>query len=277
MNRSSAVQVGISLRHFVAGIWRRAYYWLPTLLLDPLDLYNNYIKADLPSVLRFEGRLPGEYFGPLLGVAVAWAGVMTYHELRMQHVANEQRLKCWLAFAYDDTDPDCAAISYSTAVGTGGQEQHRGFAVTLVNTSEALTLDDISIAVESIVKPDTRARVGHDYPKALGRREQNRLMEKEEPVPPFSLHPRDYVYVPVVSRWVGRLPGEQPERNLLQVAFVPWRFSRELPDGAYEATIVARGRNTAAARAVVSFHVDEQERLHFSIVSLVGGDAHATS
>jgi hypothetical protein len=69
-------------RHFLLGILKRFYFWLPSILLDPLDYYERYIGPRLPEQYRGGVTVLSDYFFPVLGITVLWAGFRTYHELR---------------------------------------------------------------------------------------------------------------------------------------------------------------------------------------------------
>jgi hypothetical protein len=76
---------------YVAGICRRFYYWVFAFALDPLDLYDRFLKSALPEKLRFELNMPSEYFPHFLIAGIGWASMMTYHELRLKTEVKDTR------------------------------------------------------------------------------------------------------------------------------------------------------------------------------------------
>ena len=81
-----SVPLVISVGLFISGIFRRVLYWLPPLLLDSEDaarVYAKYIRPYLPAPAA---GLVDWLMGHALiafGLLLAWAAVLTYHELRM--------------------------------------------------------------------------------------------------------------------------------------------------------------------------------------------------
>ena len=64
---------------FLLGVIKRFYYWLPSVLLDPFDLYNKYFKTMLG--LQRDIDMPSEAFPYVLAGGLLWAAVVTYHDL----------------------------------------------------------------------------------------------------------------------------------------------------------------------------------------------------
>ena len=77
-----------SLRFFTIGVFKRIYWILPTLILDPFEIAEKLlgVSYDVPQ------------WAIWLLFAAGWvvAILLTYHELRMQKVALEQTPKNWI-------------------------------------------------------------------------------------------------------------------------------------------------------------------------------------
>ena len=71
-----------SLRLFVIGVFKRIYWILPTLLLDPFDFAERLLNVSY--------NVPQWLVWVLVTTGWAIAIVLTYHDLRMQKVALEQ-------------------------------------------------------------------------------------------------------------------------------------------------------------------------------------------
>jgi hypothetical protein len=81
------VSVGRSAIEFLWGVLKRFYIWLPTVLLDPFDLYERYLKQYLPKEYQFDFKLPTPLFLSVLAICLTAAGILTYHELRTKVVS----------------------------------------------------------------------------------------------------------------------------------------------------------------------------------------------
>lgn len=81
-----------SFGYFLAGIFRRFYFWLPSILLDPFDYFNKYIRFWIPFRREPLGEMniPSEWFPYVLGVTLLWTAGWTYHELRKEKIALER-------------------------------------------------------------------------------------------------------------------------------------------------------------------------------------------
>lgn len=77
-----------SVKQFWWGILSRFYFWAPAVLLDPWDTYNSYIRVSLFGPKAGEVNMPAEYFPYVLGLGLAWAGTLTYHEIRQKGVGD---------------------------------------------------------------------------------------------------------------------------------------------------------------------------------------------
>lgn len=63
----------------------RWLFWAPAILLDPFDLYDNYIKKWLPEDSRLDivSTISGSWFGPTaLIILLFWASFLTFNEMR---------------------------------------------------------------------------------------------------------------------------------------------------------------------------------------------------
>jgi hypothetical protein len=77
---------------FLIGIVSRCYYWVFALLMDPLDIYNRFLRKETwpqfePSVM---------WFWIVLSLSIVWTAILTFHELRMRtepHSGNEADLR----------------------------------------------------------------------------------------------------------------------------------------------------------------------------------------
>jgi hypothetical protein len=88
------VSLGRSALEFLSGVLKRFYIWLPSILLDPFDLYDRYLKRYLPERYQFNLDLPTPVFFPVLAVCLTSAAILTYHELRIKVLsegADEER------------------------------------------------------------------------------------------------------------------------------------------------------------------------------------------
>jgi len=78
---------------FFWGILKRIYLWAPALLLNPaVDIFNNFINPQLPEKLRMPMNIPSSWGFGLLLVLIAWAAILTYHELRKTSLKAESRI-----------------------------------------------------------------------------------------------------------------------------------------------------------------------------------------
>ncbi|GEM_PF-2061958 len=80
-----------SSRYFLWGILKRFYYWLPFVVLDIPDLWQRYLEP-FAARLGWELKMPDTLTSILVMVSLAWAGILTYDELRMQKVSLEKQL-----------------------------------------------------------------------------------------------------------------------------------------------------------------------------------------
>ena len=72
-----------SLLEFTWGLIKRWWIWVWTIVLDPFEFYNNYIR-DWSWTPEGEIDMPSEWFVPLLVGFLFLAGGWTYHELRQK-------------------------------------------------------------------------------------------------------------------------------------------------------------------------------------------------
>ncbi len=75
--------LGESIQLLIWGIVRRFLLWAPFLFLDVFDIYEQYISSWLPSDWRANVSAAPDPSFILLVLGLAWAGVLTYHELRV--------------------------------------------------------------------------------------------------------------------------------------------------------------------------------------------------
>ena len=74
-----------SLWLLLKGIARRWFFWAPAVLLDPLDLYDIYIKPRLPEAYQYDFlSVMSEYFFHLLSGMILCAAFCSYHELKKE-------------------------------------------------------------------------------------------------------------------------------------------------------------------------------------------------
>lgn len=66
----------ISLHLFVRGVFRRFLWWVPSFLLDPLDLYERFFHR--------AGEIPNWIFYMAFGAGMFMAALLTFHELRLE-------------------------------------------------------------------------------------------------------------------------------------------------------------------------------------------------
>src|SRR3990167_3152452 len=83
-----------SLRDFLLGIVRRFYFWVFAFVLEPWDLVERFIPMGTRQALRqlIGVDVPQWLFWAWLGIGVAVAVFMTYHELHTLH-ANRLEIK----------------------------------------------------------------------------------------------------------------------------------------------------------------------------------------
>lgn len=78
--------------YFFWGILKRFYYWLPFVVLDIPDLWQRYLEPFARVRLGWELRMPDTLTSILVMASLAWAGILTYHELRQQKIKLERQL-----------------------------------------------------------------------------------------------------------------------------------------------------------------------------------------
>lgn len=72
----------ISFKLFLIGFIKRFYFWIPTIFLEPIDLYNQYIKQLLPNGYQYDIKIPAKLGLILFILMIVGAVTSTYHELR---------------------------------------------------------------------------------------------------------------------------------------------------------------------------------------------------
>lgn len=78
---------------FLHGMLKRFYFLLPAVLLDPWDLYNQYLRVYFSGRDAPEIKLPDEAFPYVLAVGLFVAAILTYHGLRSGVGRNKQVLR----------------------------------------------------------------------------------------------------------------------------------------------------------------------------------------
>ena len=121
-----------SLRKFSTGILKKWWLWIWTIALDPLDLFNKYIRTwewvqDIPGAPRDKVDMPSEWFAPLTIAFLFLAGGWTYHQLRVkprqngdQQVVKEEHIAARLFSISSHGSPEFSAP------GERGFPQHGG-------------------------------------------------------------------------------------------------------------------------------------------------------
>jgi hypothetical protein len=90
---------------FLWGVLRRFYWWLPAIILDPLDYNERYIEPALGRNVD----LPAFVFPLVFGLGITWAAILAYHEQRVKTLANvvfEIRQACIGFNSYDHNRPE---------------------------------------------------------------------------------------------------------------------------------------------------------------------------
>lgn len=75
-----------SVRFFSWGVLKRFYLWMPPLLLDPFELYEEFVAPHAPDWAPERIAVADEWTWIPMGLLVFWAAAMTYHELRVLSV-----------------------------------------------------------------------------------------------------------------------------------------------------------------------------------------------
>jgi len=94
-----------SLKALLFGTFKRAYFWGPPILLDPFDLYRQYIKNELPKNWQIEITMPSELGFALFIFMIGVAVFLTYHEERAEAITLREKLGPKLAFVYAHRPP----------------------------------------------------------------------------------------------------------------------------------------------------------------------------
>ena len=82
----------LSLRDFAGGVLRRWFLWVPTLLLDPFDFYERYLRAMLPPQYQVDLTLPVWAFPLVLCGGLVLASFATFHELHARVGLDRKRI-----------------------------------------------------------------------------------------------------------------------------------------------------------------------------------------
>jgi hypothetical protein len=243
------------LRSFGAFLWgivRRCFLWLPSLLLDPFDYYNQYLKQILPEAYRINFRMPGEYFGLALGIGISVAGILAYHEVRKKNLEFEALLAPRLELAYVPTDPGCRS-----------DEQARGAVTPTVTRSFYVRVKNISArTVENV-----QVKLEHYEPHGSSNLPEHLMLKNDRPrqwqfTRSIALHPSEVAYY-----WAARKPTQidsQSVAGTLTLGMISMRPM--LPPQKYIMTIVATGQDVATpCREHFAVDVDSRGFLTFRV------------
>jgi hypothetical protein len=151
------VELVASALTFIWGVLRRFYWWAPAIFLDPFDFYERYLRPRLDQDID----MPSEWFPVALGCGIAWAAVLTYHDLRSKAgrstAAFEIREASIGFHNYNHDRPeqplDLAQIDIKGAL------RNRG--------SERAVIDGINVALEERAWPFIWKAIGASRPPTL--------------------------------------------------------------------------------------------------------------
>jgi len=142
---------------FFWGVLRRFYWWAPAIFLDPFDFYERYLR---PHVHRHID-MPSEWFPVAVGGGMAWAALLTYHELRSKTASSTvifEIREASIAFnSYDHDRPD-QPLDLAQIDIKGGL-RNRG--------NERAVIDGINVALEENTWPFVWKAIGTPRPPIL--------------------------------------------------------------------------------------------------------------
>lgn len=137
-----------SLKYLIIGTFKRAYFWVPPILLDPFDLYRQFIKSELPVNWQVDIIMPSDFGFALFVFMVVVAAFLTYHEERKKATTLQGRLGPKLAFIYE-TRPPYEDIKY---IGDTDKKQSSTFRIGVKNIG-GVFLSQCSVILEALPIP----------------------------------------------------------------------------------------------------------------------------
>jgi len=132
----------LSIKDLVKGILRRFLLWVPFLLLDSSDYWERYLHPWLLQITGKNFMIPDGALLALMILGVAWAGILTFHELHERKAALDKKLEPTVEFS------ETAIIQQWTDQFT--QKPCRAFYIAVKNSS-ATPLRGVSVLLTNIV------------------------------------------------------------------------------------------------------------------------------
>jgi len=246
----------VSVWYLFRGVLKRFYFWGLSLLLDPFDFYDRYIKQLLPESWRLNVDIPplwGQYV--LIGL-IGLTVILSYHELRGYSEGIKQENKRLVArqqprleITYRE-DPPFNQLMPTPGVDKFGNSlpgTQKIIRIGVHNLSPTDSIEDIRVELVQI-----DPNIIHHLPVPL-----HTMHGKDD----FNLTPDETWYAEVVSVFY------EAEATPYKDHFALWQsvtgISNVIPAGNYKLTIAARGSNTPPAIRNFLLGIDTDNKYYF--------------
>jgi hypothetical protein len=234
----------------VWGLLKRWYYFILAGLLEPFDVLGRVLSIFSEKPIN----LPPKFFAAFLGIGFLCAIVHTYHTLRMEKLASDQRFQRAtskrLELVFEAGEPFEQAQQILDSNNNRGTV--RTFRVGVKNaggtTINRAELDLESISPPTLVKCPVPLHIMHDNPSG-------RTPHRSD----FSLDAGQVEYVDVVVKGEWSIARGHPIEISHTVQGVP----RTIDAGRYQLTLFAHGEGASPIRRTFVVEVDAHERLVF--------------
>ena len=226
---------------FIWGILKRIYYWAPPFLLVLPAIWERYLRRFFPAPYRIDIVIPLWVFvvGMLIGVAVA--AFRTYHELRMQKLGLEDRLKPKIEILSGD-----GPLFVRDVMVKDSPTVIRTCLIGLKNLS-GVTSDDVGVDLVAL-NPDA----GLYFPIPLYVPEWH-----------LQLNPDSPKYIEVAKK-----ATELSEQTPMITLCPQGGSNRDIPGGHYKLTVRAHGRNAPPVQETFILDVDDRGYLVFQLANI---------
>lgn len=241
-----------STKHFITGILERWLYWIPSLLLDPFDLYRLIVKQLFP--LRFQRNvdIPIYWFFIALTVGLVFAALRSYHDLHTEKEKLESELEYWtkpvLEIIFERKPPFIQQAHnslYRIGVRASG---HRSA------TKVQVELTKIEPRPQPIQALPVPLHIMHDNPTTP------REYKKE-----FSLEGDKIIYIDVIEqRGPITKDGVDQHPRWVAITHAVDQGNLSVPEGNYNFTIAAHADNAPSCQKLFVVEIGKDAQLNFS-------------
>lgn len=216
-----------SLWLFVWGTARRFWWWLPTFLLMPMDLYEKFLS----NYFQLKVEIPTGYFPYAFALGIIASAISTFHDLRSKYDKLQARE---LEIFFGDGEPfEQEGVVRDSHGNTGTTRLFR----VGVRSKSGSTIERTQVKLEKIDPPvpnlhGVTLHVRHDNP-ADGIYKTDFPLDPEAP---------EYVDVVIKSEW-----GPQAAHPI-QIYCIVQGVPNQLPPREYLLTLLAQGQDARSVR-----------------------------